>query len=261
MNNLPKNREEFKEYCLRKLGKPLIQINVSEEQLQDRINESLEHFYEEHFDATQRKYLAVYITDSDVANGYIEVSKNIIEVTDVLKGRNNAVGDRGIFNPEYQYFMSELWGQQSVFSRGITNYYINMSYLNMINQFFTPSRTFQFSKKTGRVYIQDLKGAQAKEQILLLEVWGKIQGEDEDNDDSNTEIFENVWGDRWLTRYATALIKLQWGDNLSKFSGVQILGGVTLNGKEIKDEAKEEIKELEEELEMKYSLPIDFLVG
>lgn len=252
-------REEFYQRCLRKLGHPAIVVNVTEEQVQDRIEDALLLFYERHYHAVEQTYVLYDITSADRANQFIDLDPDVIAVTDVLVANASA----GLFNLEFQTQIDSLYTTSSL-SRvtDITHYYLSQSNLSLLNRFFSPAKSFTFNAKTHRLIISGgVKDTDNRYGGVILKAFKKIYTEADVTDDTNNVISANIWNERWLLNYCTELIRLQWGQNLSKFQQVQLLGGVTLNGAEIKAEAREEIQRLEQELKDSYELPPSFFMG
>lgn len=251
----PNSRTAFKDYCLRKLGAPVIEINVADEQIDDRIDDALQKFTEYHFDGSEEKYIAYSVTASDVTNGYITVDDGIFMITEVLPSDSGIISDGGIFNVEFQMLQSDFFGSTGVYGSngGLTDFYIMKTDLELMQRLLSAKKTFHFNRKTNRVYVKD--AIKSVGEILILKAYVKLAV-----DTAGDQIFTDIWNDEWLKNYSTSLIKLQWGENMGKYSGVQLPGGITMNGLEIKSDAKEEIKELLEELDG-LQLPVDFAVG
>lgn len=252
--SIPTTREEFSQYCLRKLGEPVIQINVSVEQVDDRISEALYKFYERNYQAVEECFLLINITDDQVSAGYITLPSDVVGVTDVL----NPASSSGVYSAEYQFNVSQIYAMlntSTLTAGGMSYYYMTASHMQLLNRFFSPSKSYDFNSITNKLIIAGgLKDTNYTYGGIIVRGFRKIHGEANTDDPSNTIIY-NIWQNKWLQNYATALIKRQWGQNLSKFQNVQFLGGITMNGDQIKQEAKEEIDQLEEQLLLEYELP------
>lgn len=245
-------RTGLSEWCLRKLGKPVININVAPEQIEDRIDEALEVYQESHYDATEEVWIAHTITASDVTNGYVTLPSNILLVAEFAK--SPAVSSKG---PDYKFSLQYRIGADSfgispyscgAMSPDMLNYYIiNTNYNEMYDLLNTTPR-FEFSRHQDRLYI--FNGELEEDDDIYIRVFRII----------DPETATKIYNDKWLKEYTTQLIKKQWGENLKKHGSIQLLGGVTLNGKEIYDEAVTEIERLEEQLEDKYTEPTDFFM-
>lgn len=275
---LPTTRQQFIAYCKRNLGEPVIEVNVSEQQCEDRVDEALEKFYERHYDACEERYLGYCVTETDVRRGYIQLTEDFEGVMEVRSTSNGTVtfSDSGLFDVNYQFHMEEIFGPASSFRTGaISFYYVNMSYLSLVNWVFNVQPQFYFSRVARRLRINNLNRSLRSGEVLVIRAYIRLFGEEQDfplhdsnsldPDDSNyveiDNIHENVWKDAWLRKYATALIKRQWGENLKKFGAIQLLGGVTLNGSDIYNEAVEEIRNLEEDLQNSYEFPGGFIMA
>jgi hypothetical protein len=241
------SRAELKEYCLRKLGKPVININVDDTQLDDRIDEALETYQEKHFDATENDWVFYEVSQQDIDNGYVTIPSNILEVITILPF-NEVIAQGNMFSYQYQLALSEL-SPWSPFDQ--LDYYMKVTNYESIAQMTTMTPTINFSRHARKLKIFAELGDVGVGFKLGVQVQRLIDPE---------EVVA-VYNDKWLKEYTTALFKRQWGENLKKFSGVQMLGGVELNGQQLFDEAMEEIQQLEETLENTYMYPTDILVG
>jgi hypothetical protein len=243
---LPTNREEFKDYIMRRLGAPVIEINVAEEQVEDRIDDALTLFFEQHYDGTEKQYVKHQVTDQDKINGYVEVPENIIGINDVfpLYGSGGRVGN--IFDIQYQIALNDLYNLTTV---SMIPYVITMTHLNVLNELLIGKMPFNYTKTKNRVYLQTDWTQIPTGGYLLFDCYQIVDPAD----------FTDIWKDRWLLAYATALVKRQWGNHLTKLGGISLPGGVVLNGQLIYDQAENEIAQLKDELRDRYSMPpMDF---
>ena len=263
-----KSRDELIDYSLRKLGSPVIEINIDRQQCEDRLDEALELFTERHFDGAEKELFLYPVTQTDIDNKYINsnslgspigtstkvVDNDILSVVRVHQFGEFA--NINMFDVRYQMALMDYFGINRGLgfnsSQGLARYDSTKRYINMIQDFFQPEHTVKFSKITNRITLDmDWSTELAVGKNLLIEAYVKL---------SSVE-FSEIFNDIWLKRYLTALIKQQWGQNLSKFEGVQLPGGVSLRGAEIMSEAKEEVLAIEEELKLTYEEPIDFMKG
>jgi hypothetical protein len=247
----PSSRQTLIDYCLRQLGDPVIEINVDYDQLDDRVDEALEYWQDFHSDATLRTYVKHLVTDSDVTNSYIPLSSDIKFVTKLFPISDN-ISSRNFFDIKYQLSLNDFWDLQTYV--GDLAYYEQMQqYLTLIDQKLTGTPHVRFSRHQNRLYIDgDLDGEDIKAgDYVVAEVYEII----------NSGSFTSVWNDRWLKEYTTALIKRQWGQNLIKFEGMQLPGGVTLNGRQIYEDAMQDIERLREAIRLEHEMPADFFVG
>lgn len=314
----PTTRTEFKDYCLRKLGFPVLQINVDDDQVEDRIDEALQFWYDYHYDGTEKLYMKHRITQQDIDRGWIYCPDSVIFVNGVFPfdESNSSIN---MFDLRYQLRLHDLYDFTSV---SYVSYEITMQHLRTLNLLFSGTPQFRFNRHQNRLHLDiDWTRDLDPGQYVVVECYRRLQPESititgtvTGNTTSNTiigtstifdqELVEkdfiqidgtakqvkkiispteiildsphssntsgititkegnsDVWNDRFLKKYATAKIKQQWGSNLKKFEGIQMPGGVTLNGQKIYDEASEEIKDLEEVLISTNVLPGDMFIG
>ena len=240
--------DDFKRYCLRSLGAPVINIDVTDEQIQDRYEDALRKYRDHHFDATDKVYFKHQITQQDYDNKYIPLPSTIFSVNKVIRQRASAggSGDASLFNVEYQFLLNQM---HLLWSAGNIAYYKHtMEHITLMDQILNGQPTFRFNKVTDRLYI-DVNW----DKNLSVGNWIVLEAYTVLDPEEYPKIFEDVW----FKRYTTSLIKRQWGSNLSKFAGIQMVGGVTLNGPQIVAEAEQEIERLEEELRNTWEIPID----
>lgn len=251
---VPKTRNQLKQFCLQELGAPVLAINVAPEQIENQIDKALKKFFDRHFDATEEKHIIHILTQQDADRGYITLSDKIISVKEISYITQSGAGS--IWSATYQLFLEDYMNNSGIYSMvGLQDFYITKQHISLLAYFLSPPIRFNFNKATNRLIIEgkDLDQLVIDQLPLVLTIYEKIV-------DSNGQD-GNFWGDSWLTKYTTALIKKQWGNNLKKFGNVQLPGGIVLNGKEIYDEAVEEVKELEEELQSAYEGPPQFFIG
>lgn len=245
---VPTSRQEFKQYCLRSLGYPVIEINVDDDQVEDRIDQALKYYGDYHFDATEKVYYKHQITAADKANKYIMLPDNIIGAVSIFSIGDPSVRADDLFNIRYQIALNDLYTLTSV---SLVPYYMVMQHLSVISEMLVGKQPIRYTRHRNRLHIDMDWNTVNPGEYLLVEAYQVI----------DPEVFTDVWGDRWLFTYCEQLIKRQWGNNLKKFNGMQMPGGITFNGQQIYDEANEEIKKMEEEMIMNYSLPVMDMVG
>ena len=248
----PTSRATLIDYCKRRLGDPVIEVNVDEDQLEDRVDEALQYYQEYHSDATLRTYLKHQVTASDVANEYIPLSSNILFVSKVFPVLSNFGSTTNMFDIKYQMMLNDIANLQNF--AGDLAYFEQMNqYLALLDVKLNGQPQVQFSRKQNRLYIfgdfadKDIKA----DDYIIVEIYQII------DPDAHT----SVYNDMWLKEYTTALIKQQWGANLIKFEGMQLPGGVVLNGRQIYDDATTDIDKLRETIRMEHEMPPDFFVG
>ena len=268
----PNTRASLKEHCLRSLGKPVIDINVDDDQVDDRIDDALQYFAQYHYDGIERVYLKHQITQAEIdraatnssatatdkadnsitatwldGKGFIPVPESVLSVVKIFDfSDKNTVN---MFDVRYQLRLNDLYDFSS---ESIIHYQMTRQHLDYLDHVLVGEKPIRFNQHQNRLYIDmdwsnDLKVGE----FLIIEAYRKL------NPDTYTDIYDDIY----LKRYATALIKRQWGANLSKFKGVQILGGVEMDGEGIYSQAQEEINKLEEEIQLAFETPIDYMVG
>ena len=239
----------LKEYCLRRLGHPVIEINVDEEQCDDRVSDALQYFAEYHFDGVEKVFLKHTITQDDIDNEYIAMADPVISVVRVLPIPNFNAFQTGFFNEEFQLRIQDL---NTFTGSSLINWQMSLQNWSMVDHLFTVTPTIHFNRKQNKVYLEtNWADKFSVGDILIVEAYRIL----------DPTTYTEIYDDMFLKKYTAALIKRQWGENLKKFEGVQLPGGVTLNGKTIYDEAVEEINKIEEEMNMKWELPPTGLLG
>lgn len=242
----PTNLEEFKEYCLRKIGYPVIEVNVSDEQVDDRVTEAILYWQDYHFDGMQHVYLKHQVTQEDIDNKYIVIPDNIVGVVRIFDFSDSIASGTGMFNVQYQFVMNNI---HDITSYNVQHYFMAMSHLEMIQDILVGKPIIRYNRHMNRVYIDRDLNQIGVGNYVIVEAYASIDGDE----------YPDMWSDRWLQNYATALIREQWGRNITKFDGVQLMGGVSFNGQQILSEAKEERMKLEEEVTLKAPLVHNFV--
>lgn len=318
------SRQGLIDYCLRRLGFPVIEINVDDDQVSDRIDDALQYFQEYHFDGVERLYLAHEVTTADlkfsglsapsfeleetltgatsgatcklvsldgtnskvskvtgdfvagetvtgsisgfsralastnfytagnIQNGYIPIPDSVIGVIRVLpvNGASSGMNNRNnMFDLIYQFRLNDMY---NLLSADMIYYTQVQQHLSMLDMLLVGDRSIRYNRKMDKMFI-DVNWEEVFDpgDYVIIECYRIL----------DPTTYTQVYDDMFLKRYATALIKRQWGENMKKFGGIQLPGGVLLNGKEIYDEAVEEIATIENEMQLKSELPVDFLVG
>ena len=248
---VPTTRETFKDYIKRKLGHPVIEINIDEDQMEDRIDDALRFWQEYHFDGTEKLFVSHEVTADDISNKYLSLGADL---NDSILGISRMLATSGqttnMFSIRYQMAFNDIATYSTRGVREMQNYWMRLSHLNMVQDLISGMSNLRFNRVTNKVYIDwDWSTDISAGDYIVLETYQKVG--------DTTEL----WGNMFLKNYATALVKEQWGMNLSKFEGVQLPGGVTLNGRAILEDARAEIERLREQMSLSYELPVDFLVG
>jgi len=245
---VPNSRQSFKDYCLRKLGFPVIEINVDDDQVEDRIDEALSYFWDYHFDGNEKIYYKHQVTAQDRANKYIILPDNIIGAVSIFSIGDPAVRADDLFNIRYQIALNDLYTLTSV---SLIPYYMAMQHLSVISEMLVGKQPIRYNRLRNQLWVDMDWNTLRDGEYLLVEAYQVVDPEE----------FTDAWGERWLQNYTTALIKKQWGTNLKKFTGMQLPGGIQFNGQQIYDEADAEIKEMEREMVTNLSLPAMDLIG
>ena len=318
------SRQGLIDYCLRRLGFPVIEINVDDDQVSDRIDDALQYFQEYHFDGVERLYLTHKVTTAElkfsglsapsfeqneqligltsgascilytvngmtaritnvkgtfvsgetitgsvsgfsraltttnfyapgnIQNGYIPLPDSVIGVIRVLpvNGPSSGMNNRNnMFDVIYQFRLNDMY---NLLSADMVYYTQVQQHLSMLDMLLVGDRSFKYNRKMDKMYI-DMNWEEVlnPDDFIVIECYRIL----------DPSTYTQVYDDMFLKRYSTALIKRQWGENMKKFGGIQLPGGVILNGKEIYDEAVEEILTIETEMQLKSELPVDFMVG
>jgi len=267
----PSTRETLKQYALRTLGKPVIEINVDDDQLEDRLDEALQYFAQYHYDGIRRTYLKYKLTSADKTrlaainpasetatknsvsttwyedNNYLVVPESVISVINIFPFSDK--GNLNLFDVRYQMRLNDLYDFSST---SIINYDIVLRHLDFLDHILVGEKPIRFNQHDNRLYIDmDWTNDLQTDEYIVIECYRKL----------DPDTYTDVWNDIFLKRYVTALFKKQWGTNLSKFNGVTMIGGVTLNGQQIYQESLQEIDKLEQEIRSTYELNPAMLIG
>ena len=241
-------REQLKDYCFRALGHPVIEINVDDDQVEDRIDEAFQFYREYHYDAVEKVYLKIQFTEQDITNQYVSISDLVVGVDRILPLTNRTRG-LNMFDIRYQILINDLY---SLMSTDLIYYSMVKMELELINQLLVGQKPVRFNRHMNRLYIDwDWQADVYPGAYAIAECYRIL----------NPDEYTDVYNDMFLKKYTTALIKRQWGVNLKKFSGIQLPGGVMLNGDTIYQEAIGEIKAIEDEMQSRFELPVDMFVG
>jgi len=281
----PASREELTNYCLRQLGEPVVEVNVADEQIEDLIDDGIQYFQERHFDGVERMYLKYKLTEDDINRGqatnetgssntlgitttsgisttvtgmsdmtnsfyetsnFIQVPDSVIGIEKIFKFDSSTISG-GMFSIKYQLFLNDLYQFNSV---NLLQYSMTKTYLEDIDFLLTTDKQLRFNKRQGRLYIDMDWGSETKDTYLIIDCYRIL--------DPNT--FTGVYNDSFLKKYVTALIKRQWGQNLLKFRGTRLPGGVELNGRELYEDAQRELDDIKQRMTQEYELPpYDFI--
>ncbi len=241
----PSTRQELIDYCLRKLGFPVLEINVDDDQVEDLVDDAIQFFQERHFDGSVKTFLKLEVTDQMITdakvngaiagsdfkeqNNFITVPNHVLGITNIYAYDNSSSAVSGnIFSMKYQLFLNDFYNFGSM---EILNYYMVKQYLETLDFVIGNFKPIRFNKRENKLYLDTDWDSLNGGDMILIECYRMIDPE------TATEVYNDVW----MKRYLTALIKRQWGQNLIKFKNVQLPGGTTLNGREFYEDAQEEI--------------------
>lgn len=245
------SKQDFIDYCLRRLGAPVIDINIDPMQIDDRYNDALQYYYDFHSAGMKTNYPVYKISQTDVNNRYLLLDDSVLGVSKIFPLQDTALNTTNIlFDVKYQLTMQNLWDFSSV---SYLNFELTRMHLQTLDELFNGNIPYRFNVNEKKLYLDANWGTSeiSVGSYVVLETTNYM----------NPEIFPKVWEDRWLKAYATALIKRNWGENIKKYGGVQLPGGIVLNGKDIYNEAIEEIRLLEIDAEQSYGQPLGFFVA
>jgi len=270
----PSTKATLKSYCLRALGYGVIDINVSDDQADDRLDEALQYFAQYHYDGIEKMYLKHLITSDEVTRArsdasttatdtadnsitatwkegknFIPIPSSVVSVVQVFPFTDTG-GGGGMFDIRYQLRLNDLFDFSST---SVIQYEMTMQNLDFLEHILVGETPIRFNQHQNRLYIDmDWENdVTADVDYLVIECYRKL----------DPTTYTDIYDDIYLKRYATTLLKKQWGANLSKFNGVTMLGGVTMNGETLYTQALEEQNKLEEEIQLAFELPINYMVG
>ena len=246
----PTTRQTLIDYCMRSLGEPVLEVNVDDDQLDDRVDEAIQFYQEYHSDAVVRKFYKHAVTSADITNEYITLDESLLFVNRVFSLDQTGAA-AGEFSAEYQMHLNGLNSRGSMMD--IVSYTMQRDHMALlelkINGMTTPIIHSRHKDRLALMINWSLDVTAGE--YIIVEGYETI----------DPDTFTDVYNDRFLKSYLTALIKKQWGLNLLKFEGVQLPGGVTLNGRQIYDDAITDIEKLEEEMALRHETPPDFAIG
>jgi len=280
----PSNRTEFVNYCKRQLGAPVLEINIADEQVEDVIDDAVQYFQERHFDGVAQTYLKYKITQDDIDRGrasmesgkkqtgittttatadiagtdvtftyyensnFLQIPPSVIGVTKIYHFDGTNTMTNNMFSVKYQMFLNDIyyWGATELLTYAMTK-----TYLEDINFLLTTEKQIRFNKRMDRLYLDIDWGSVSKDDYLVIDCFSQL----------NPDDYGRVWNDSFLKKYATALMKRQWGQNLLKFQGVKLPGGVELNGRQIYDDAEKDLEIIREQMSNTYELPPLDMIG
>jgi len=276
----PSSRQQLIDYCLRRLGAPVLEINIDDDQIDDLVDDAHQYFHERHFDGVERMYLKYKITEQDLNRGkadptngvgivtttgtttisgigttsfnfyensnFIQVPDSVIGIEKIFKFDTSSIS-AGMWSIKYQLFLNDLYYFNSV---ELLQYAMVKTYLEDIDFLLSTDKQIRFNKRQNRLYLDIDWTAKSKDTFIIIDCYRILDPND----------FTKVYNDSFLKRYLTALMKRQWGQNLIKFRGVKLPGGIELNGREIYEDAERELENIRQRMSMDYELPpYDFI--
>ena len=276
----PSTRQGLIDYCLRKLGAPVLEINIDDDQIDDLVDDAIQYFNERHFDGVERMYLKYKITQDDIDRGkgpskdgvtgivtttvnhnvgvttqfsfeensnYIQVPDSVIGVEGIFKFDTSSIS-KGMFSIKYQLFLNDLYYFNSV---ELLQYSMVKSYLEDIDHLLTTDKKIRFNKRQDRLYLDLDWSSQKAGTYIVLDCYRAL----------DPASFTQVYNDSFVKRYLTALMKRQWGQNLIKFNGVKLPGGIELNGRQLYEDGERELEAIRQRMASEYELPPLDLIG
>jgi hypothetical protein len=246
----PNSRQTFIDYCLRSLGAPVVEINVDDDQVEDRVDEALQFYQHYHADAIEKVYLKHQVTSTDVTNGWIPITDMVTDVIRVMPIRDTT-STNSLFDVKYQIHLNDVYNLG--FLGSLVDYTMTQQWLSLLDGILDPDdKHISFDRHKNQLRIDmDWDKEVAVDQYIVVECYRII----------DPATYTDVWNDYFLKKYTTSLIKQQWGQNLLKFEGMTMPGGVQFNGRQIYEDALQEIEKLNEEVRLNWEQPVDFYIG
>ena len=278
----PASRAQLIDYVKRQLGAPVLEINVADEQLDDLVDDALQYFHERHFDGVIQTYLKYKVTEADIQRGrtrggdntagivtttatatidsstvtfsyeensnYLQIPPSVIGVNKIFHFDGSNTITNNMFSVKYQLFLNDIyyWGSSDILS-----YHMTKTYLEDINFLLTTDKQMRFNQRQDRLYLDIDWDSVSADDYIIIDCWRLLDPND----------FSRVWNDSFLKKYLTALVKRQWGQNLIKFQGVKLPGGIELNGRQIYDDAEKDLEIIREQMSNTYELPPLDMIG
>lgn len=243
----PTNRAEFKEFILRKLGKGAVCVNVTDAQVEDRIDEALEYYWTFHYNGTRRLYLKHQITQQDKDNRWIPIADGIEGIVNLFNVSGSNISTTNMFSARYQFVLNNL---DNLANYDLTNYYLTLQHYSFMEEILVGQQPIDFNRLDDRLFIHTDWDRLPAGHFIVAEALERVP-------ESNKEM----WSEWWLINYAAAKLKYQWASNLTKFEGVQLVGGVTFNGVQMLTDAENEIIRLEDDMHATWKAPIRDMIG
>lgn len=272
----PNTRQGLIDYCLRQLGAPVLEINVADEQIDDLIDDTIQYFNERHYDGVERMYLKYKVSQDDIDRGkasgingvgivtttgtstnisgvgtitsnfyensnFIQVPDSVIGIEKIFKFDTNTISG-GMFSIKYQLFLNDLYYFSSI---ALLSYAMTKTYLEDIDFLLTTDKQIRYNKRQDRLYLDIDWGEQSKDTFFVIDCYRAL----------DPERFSQIYNDSFVKKYLTALIKKQWGQNLIKFQGVKLPGGIELNGRALFEDGQRDLEDIKQKMSSEYELP------
>jgi len=279
-SGLISTRAELREYALRANCHPVVEINIADEQLEDRLNDALQFFSEYHFDGVEKVYLKYKLSQTDIDNGYISFTADnvqsetadgsgfedneaiqtsqdpecpenvllqnlIVSVTRIFPFTQQSVG---MFDVRYQYALNDLYTFGTI---DLVQYDMTQQYLQLLRQFLSPDKSIRFNRVANKLYLDSDRRQLNAGMYLIIEAYRIL----------DPRVYPEVYNDRLLKKYLVALVRWQWGVNLSKYNGIKLPGDITLDGQSMMKDSWQQKEDIEKEIILKGELPVDFIMG
>ena len=253
-------RRQLIDYCLRRLGEPVIEVNIDEDQIEDKVDDALQLYREFHSDATYRDYYEHRLTEEEVERKYINIPPEILFITKIFPTGGSFIGSSNMFSFNYQFALSDFHSLSDVGAGGLAYYDQMRSYMELIDMKVNGLPIITWVRRANKLYLwSDTEDGQLNAgDYVCAECYRAVPetGEIGQGGDPTT-----ILNDMFMKDYTTALIKQQWGMNMSKFEGMQLPGGVTINGRQILEDANTELETLRERMRLEQEEPPEFLIG
>ena len=281
----PSSRSELIDYCKRQLGAPVLEINVADEQCGDVIDDALQYYYERHYDGVLQTYLKYKITQDDIDRGtasvksgssntlgitttsteativgagvtfnfyensnYIQMDPAVIGINKIFRFDGSQTATSNMFSIKYQLFLNDIY---SFGSMELLTYNMTKTYLSDLDFMLNTEKQIRFNQRMDRLYLDVDFDSLSEDDFLIIDCYRLVDPND----------FTRVYNDHFLKKYSTALLKRQWGQNLMKFQGVKLPGGIELNGRQIYDDAINDLAIIREQMSNTYEIPPLDMIG
>ena len=278
----PASRTDLINYCKRQLGAPVLEINVADEQVDDLVDDALQYFHERHFDGVTQTFLKYKVTQEDIDRGrarggdstagivtttatttiagvsttfsfeensnYLQVPPEVIGVNKIFRFDGSNTVTNNMFSVKYQLFLNDIyyWGSTEVLT-----YAMVKTYLEDLDFLLNTEKMIRFNQRSDRLYLDIDWGSVSVGDYFVIDCYRLLDPND----------YSRVWNDSFLKKYTTALLKRQWGQNLIKFQGVKLPGGIELNGRQIYDDAEKDLEIIREQMSNTYEFPPLDMIG